>query len=450
MVNVLKFVGWILAHAPTLGVRALAWLLGAILYFGVPWRVRLVHANLHHAFPERSRSWRRAVARKSCHRLAEMALFALASPYFTRQRVLANFNIPQDMRVAVSSEARQGRGSVFMIPHFTLSEMTTMCPVIDPIFDGTLGMFRPLNQGKIDAWVKHVRERWGCRLMSRKDELKQVHAALSDGDHIAILFDQNAGGAGLIFPFFDRLVSATHLPGLFAKRHRMAAFVMFPRRVGFWKVNAEWIMLEQHLSAEEIAFAAHDALAEHLARSADHCADWLWMHNRWKNAHTHFKKRFHLNSRKVRLNEYLAFHGQTETNKHTRYWFRLPGSHDEISSLEPHIHAISDARPDVEITLLGLAHEIEAASSWRDAWKHRLIPETVLARWRFIREMREEYADLYICLSDLPEDARLGWWLGIPQRLGWRTGTWSDRFHSYALPASAERSWQVFFSHFGA
>lgn len=447
----LKSCGWLVAHLPVPLVRALAWSVGLLVYTFAPWRMRIAHSNLHHAFPDRPRAWRRGVARRSCQRLVEMTLFALASPFFNRQRIRDSFTIPQEFRDAVAREHDQGHGSVFLIPHLTLAEVCAMSPVIDPLFHGTTAVFRPLNQGKVNAWVKRSRERWGCRMLSRKEDLGQVHSTLAKGGKVSLLFDQNAGGAGLLFPFFDRLASATHLPGLLVKRHDAAPFLTFTKRTGFWQVRVEWKLLDRNLSAEELTFASHDALAEYLSESMDQCADWLWLHNRRKNAHTHFKRRFHLNSRKLRLAEYLAHHQHSEPNQGVRYWFRLPRDGSELAALKPHLQSIAQARPDAELSLLGSHEDLRPTETWSFVHKRLRIPNTPIATCRFILQGRKAFPDLYVCLSDHPNDAKLGWLLCIPQRFGWQTGHWTDRCHTHTsgrVPKD-KAPWCSFFARFG-
>ena len=52
-----------------------------------PRRRRLILSNLHHAFPEKSAAWHRAIGRESCRRMIETGLLSLATPYLSAERL---------------------------------------------------------------------------------------------------------------------------------------------------------------------------------------------------------------------------------------------------------------------------------------------------------------------------------------------------------------------------
>src|SRR5258708_6155104 len=61
----IKILGWLVAHTPELLLRGVAAALGDAIFFFLPRRRRLVISNLHHAFPEKSPTWRRQIGRES-------------------------------------------------------------------------------------------------------------------------------------------------------------------------------------------------------------------------------------------------------------------------------------------------------------------------------------------------------------------------------------------------
>lgn len=123
--------------------------------------------NLRLCFPEKTPRERRAIALESCRRMIEMGMFVLASPHFSRERILKNFSV--DERELSAAVAFPGP-MVIAVPHFSLMESLTMVPLLyPPVAQRPVGIFyRPFDNAAIETWVRNTRERWGCRLLSRK------------------------------------------------------------------------------------------------------------------------------------------------------------------------------------------------------------------------------------------------------------------------------------------
>src|SRR5262245_11316064 len=83
----LQVSGWTLARLPEFLVRFLAWSIGLAFYALVGSRRRLIHSNLHHAFPEKSAAWRSATGRECIRRFVETALYSLAAPFMPPARI---------------------------------------------------------------------------------------------------------------------------------------------------------------------------------------------------------------------------------------------------------------------------------------------------------------------------------------------------------------------------
>lgn len=270
---------WLLAKLPEAFARANAWALSWVLW---ALRRKIITRNLAASFPEKDAAWVRRIGRQSCRRTAEMGLYAIASPQLTETEVKARIQIHPEL-LAGPSSLREQAGLVLFVPHFTLMEMMTAVKFLDADLARLdwVTLYRPLDLAAADAWVKGSRERFGMRLVSRREGFGQTMQAVRNGQVAAILFDQSTH-QGARMQFLGRPVAATDLPGIIAQRFKAPARIFWAERTGFWRCR-----LRTHaLSATDSVGLTLESNAwlENRLRSGDEaCADWLWAHDRWKH-----------------------------------------------------------------------------------------------------------------------------------------------------------------------
>jgi lauroyl/myristoyl acyltransferase len=270
---------WFLATLPEAFARANAWALSWLLW-GL--RRKIILRNLAASFPDKDRAWVRRIGRLSCRRTAEMGLYAIASPRLSEAEVRARTQIHPDVLNGPHS-LRVPSGQVLFVPHFTLMEMMSAVKLIDADL-GRLDwvtLYRPLDLAAAEVWVKASRERFGMRLVSRRDGFGQTMQAVRNGQVAIILFDQSTH-LGAQMEFLGRPVATTDLPGIIAQRFKVPARVFWAERTGFWRCQ-----LRSHaLTATDsvgLTLESNAWLAARLRSSDDACADWLWAHDRWKH-----------------------------------------------------------------------------------------------------------------------------------------------------------------------
>lgn len=271
---------WLLARCPEGFARANAWGFGALLWL---LRGRLVRRNLARAFPERDAAWVRRIGRVSCRRTAEMALFSLASPLLRDDELRGRIRADASVTDAVHGLPPAGRGAVLFVPHFALMEMLTAVALLRPELAERewFVIYRPLDQPAAERWVRESRERFGMRLVSRREGFGRLMKAVRDGHIAVVLFDQTTQ-SGSLWPFMGSSCAVTELPGIIAQRFRCASRMYWAERTGFWRCR---LRMEALVSADAVGLTIEsNAWLERRLRSDDEaCAGWLWAHDRWKH-----------------------------------------------------------------------------------------------------------------------------------------------------------------------
>ncbi|MGH7997149.1 MAG: glycosyltransferase family 9 protein [Opitutaceae bacterium] len=454
----LSAAGWLVAHAPESGLRALSAALGEALLRAAPGRRRLILSNLHHAFPDRGAAWRLRTARASSRRLVETVLLSLATPHLSEARVRRIAHLGASAEAWAREWAARGRPVVLGTLHLALWESQTWLKLLSPVPLPEFGViFRPLDSGPADAYVKATRERFGMWLLSRKEGFAQAIRILREGGGIGVLFDQNAGERGALTIFLGRVCSTTELPGLLAARFGADLRAFYPRRTGFWRVCFETRAIDHDGTVAGMTLALNRWLEGALAADDNLCASWLWAHNRWRNQDMPHR-RLRLEAKRNLLCEDLGQRKLSTLPRGTRIWVRLPNWLGDVVMVLPLIRALRASRPDAEITVFArnAFRPLLDAGDLADVVEP--LPERGFGYWRFFRRLRARYPDVWIAFTHSPRGDLEGWLAGAPQRFGIRRHRRSRPLltHAFRPPPSFREAehhqtelWEMFLRRFG-
>ncbi len=455
----LQLTGWLLAHLPVAVLRVLTWLVAIGFYYLVPSRRRLMHSNLHHAFPERSAAWRRTTARECIRRFVETAFYSLASPYLSAERVRRIVRGTDSLRAAFAAHRTHPQATLFCSPHFAHWEaQTALSLLVDGPFPEFASIFRPIDNPSADAFIRQTRERFGMRLLSRKQGFQEAVKILRRNGFIGILHDQNAGDQGALTLLFDRVCSTTELPGLLATKFNAAVYVIYPRYLGFWRVELHVERIAHEGTAAGVTIALNRWLEEKLRADENQCTSWLWGHQRWKNQDAPHA-RFRLGQKRNFLADELRLRGLAALPRRTRIWVRLPNWLGDVVMALPLLRAIRTARPDAEITFVAKAAYLPMLENLALADRYRALPKAGgLAYFAEFWRARGEFPDCYLLFTNSTRGDLEAWCTGARQRFGLvRPGHPRPLLtHRFELPADYDEAqnhqlalWTDFLRRFG-
>jgi heptosyltransferase-2 len=454
----LQTLGWILAHTPEWLLHGLAASLGEVMYWILPRRRRLALGNLDHAFPDRPRAWHRRVARASSRRLVETALLSLATPCLSEGRLRTILRVAPSLVEFVERQLRQPRAAVFVTPHMAYWEVQTCMPLRLPAPFPEMGViYRPLDNAAADAWVKRARERFGLRMLSRKEGFAEALKILRRRGFAAVLFDQNAGLGGALATLFGRVCSTSELPGLLVEKYSAQLVVQYPRRLGFWRVELGLEEVANDLTAAGATIASNRWLEAKLAGDADLCASWLWAHDRWRNQDVP-ARRFRLEAKRNLLAADLKLRGLATLPRRTRVFVRLPNWLGDVVMALPLLRALRASRPDAELTLVAKPQFLPLLESWGVADRLHALPPPGPGYFAHFWRLRRAYPDVWLLFTNSVRGDLEAWLSGCRQRFGLvRPGRHRPLLsHAYAVPAEFDERthhqlelWENFLRHFG-
>ena len=454
----LKFLGWLLAHTPEPLLRALAAILGDFIFFCLPRRRRLVLSNLQHALPEKPATWHRAIGRESCRRMIETGLLSLATPFLTEARLREIVSPSPTLLASFELHRSSPRATLICSPHLAYWEAQTSQPLVVPGPFPEFGIiFRPLDHPAANEFVKRSRERFGMRLLSRKEGFAEALKILRRQGFVGVLFDQNAGLQGALTTLFDRVCSTTELPGLMAEKFDARVYGTFPRRRAFWRVEVGVELIATGGTTESVTLALNRWLEQLLSADDNLCSSWLWAHDRWRNQDIP-AKRFRLEAKRDLLPAELAAGGLAALPRRTRVYVRLPNWLGDVVMAVPLLRALRTSRPDAEITLVAKKQFLPLVEAWGVADRTLALPPRGLGYFQHFRRLRDAHPDVWLLFTNSLRGDLEAWCSGCRQRFGLvRPGKSRPLLtHAFRVPADFDEGtrhqlelWESFLRHFG-
>jgi ADP-heptose:LPS heptosyltransferase/lauroyl/myristoyl acyltransferase len=454
----LQISGWLLAHTPEPLLRLLAWSASRLVYHGYASRRRLIHSNLHHAFPGRSAAWRAATARECLRRFVETTLLSLAVPYLPPERLRRIVSAAGSMKAFYAAYQAKPQPAVLCSPHLAHWEVQTVHPlVIEGAFPEFGIIFRPLDNAAADAFVAETRSRFGLKLLSRKSGLQEATRILRRGGIVGVLPDQNAGDQGALTLFFGRVCSTTELPGILAEKYGAQVGMIFPRYLGFWRVELNIEPVAHDGTVPGITIAINRWIENHLAGDHNACASWLWGHQRWKTQDAP-ARRLRLEQKRDFLADELRLRQLPALPRRTRLWIRLPNWLGDVVMALPLLRAIRAGRPDAEITFIAKPQFLPLLEQLGVADSLRPLPPRGSGYFLHFWRLRAEHPDCYLLFTNSTRGDLEAWLTRCRQRFGLkRAGHWRPLLtRAYAPPADFDEAkrhqlelWTDFLKHFG-
>jgi len=240
--------------------------------------------NLERAFPLKSASERRAIARAMFahfgHVLVELLKFSSLAP----ERMLELVDWEGEDRVELAYS--HGRGVLFCTGHFGFWEQLALAHGVR--FGPMAVLARALDNPLLNDLLERTRRRTGNSVIYRQGAVRRAMRQLAGGLGVGMLIDQHMHSADAIYvDFFERPASTTSTLARLARRTGAPVVPLFALPLP----GGRYRMIYEH-PVDPPRDDSPDADREFTQRCTDvlemyvrrHPELWLWMHRRWRDA----------------------------------------------------------------------------------------------------------------------------------------------------------------------
>jgi KDO2-lipid IV(A) lauroyltransferase len=269
---------------PMRGVLAAGTLLGRAFHAIDGAHRRLAVRNLRAAFPLRSESECRAIAREMFSHFGRLLMVLLKFSTMSRDRMLAHVEFEGADRVV--SAHGQGKGVLLFTGHFGFWEINALVHALQ--ISPMAVLARPLDNPLLHRLLESVRTATGNSVIYRRGAIRRVLRALEANTAVAVLIDQHMQSADAIYvDFFNRPAATTSALAALALRTGAPVVPVFalPLPGGRFRMVYEHPVdppREDHPDAvREFTQRCTDVLEMYVRRYPEL---WLWMHRRWRDA----------------------------------------------------------------------------------------------------------------------------------------------------------------------
>ncbi|MCG8471106.1 MAG: lysophospholipid acyltransferase family protein [Desulfobacterales bacterium] len=240
--------------------------------------------NLTHAFgEEKSAEEIDTLARDTFYHTV-LTLFEMGqSTHWAKETVKDRFRY-YGMHHAYKAHAK-GKGVLFVMAH--MGNWEFLAPAIVASGLQPAAVYRPLDFAPMDAYIKDMREKFGCRMYPTKRAIEGILHELGQGNVVGLLVDQNATKRrqGVFVDFFGRKASAHKGIAQLALTTGVPVVSFFVVREN-GKFRAEFgpeipVVNTGDLEADLVTNTQNfNRVIERIVRRFP--AQWFWVHRRWK------------------------------------------------------------------------------------------------------------------------------------------------------------------------
>jgi len=260
----------------------LANILGLIGYYFVPYRKKVILANLRKAFPNQSNNWHRQIARKTYRHFAAVfldicAVYELSAARFGQ--LISSVN-PE----VVDEALAEHRGSVMVLFHFGNWEI--MADWLARAGYPIAAVAAHLKNRLIDRIIMQMRSRHGIQIIpkGKRGNLRLLRH-LRDNHILLLLADQDARRNGIWIRFFNQWSSAFRGPILFASYRQSPVILATCLREASRKYSIHFERLDTSLPPGNVS-AVHYLTQKYTdyfeCLISQQPEQYYWFHRRWK------------------------------------------------------------------------------------------------------------------------------------------------------------------------
>jgi KDO2-lipid IV(A) lauroyltransferase len=272
----------ILARCPWWMLYGISNGLSWLMYWVIGYRRKVVMGNLELAFPNKSDSERKKVARSFYINFSDIVVEVIKSHRITAKEMKQRFKV-SDASLFERLHA-EGRGVMVVMGHYTNFEWTAMALGLC-VPQNTYAVYHPIKNRTVNDFMVRIRQKFGMTLFSMKETYPFMLGQEDDRPLYIFMADQSPhrGKIKYAAPFFhpytpvhlgvENLAKKCDLAVVFIETHRLSR--------GHYEVRPTLLVEDAQSTGKYEITKRHLAALEAAIRRQPEA--WMWTHRRWKN-----------------------------------------------------------------------------------------------------------------------------------------------------------------------
>lgn len=252
-----------------------------LVYHVIGYRRKVVLANMHQAFPEKSPAEIRSLARKYYRNLTDMMVETIKLLTMSQKQLQRRFT--GDLTVLHELYAQGKSCQLYLGHHFNWEWGNLFC--MQQVNFPFLVVYMPITNKAVDRMFRHFREKFGTVLLPANDISNAMQPWLNKQYLTALVADQNPGNPRRCFwyPFLNKMTAFYKGPEMSARRYDIP--VVF---VDIWKPRRGHYCCKLELMFEKPLEVPEGKITETFVHwlegtIREHPETWVWSHRRWKH-----------------------------------------------------------------------------------------------------------------------------------------------------------------------
>jgi len=288
MKNYLEYIAFLIfaKFAQMLGIKKLnypAKFLAFLFYDVLKLRKSVVMKNLHIAFPYKSDSEKKVIAKKSYYHFSRLILEIMCIPKMSNGEISSMLEC--DNVDELAQVFNEGNGLVFLTAHFGNWEVGAISL---PMQMGTVmyPIIKPQRNPYVTKWLNSMRETHGNKIISLGMSIRQIYKVIKEGKLLGVVGDQRGPQDGLRVKLFGRDTAIYSGTGELVLKTKVPLYILFAIRIDDYhykafseKIDLENLPGEPVEQAREIMQRYMNLLEKYVKLYPE---QWFWMHNIWK------------------------------------------------------------------------------------------------------------------------------------------------------------------------
>jgi KDO2-lipid IV(A) lauroyltransferase len=247
----------------------------------IKYRQEIIENNLQNAFPEKQQAEIDQLKHDFYRHFCDLLLESIKGLTLSKQELQRRFVYTNPEIFSPLFEKKQS--AILLGSHYGNWEWGVLSFPL-AVQHKVTGIYKPLKNRPVDAWVNQQRKRWGLHLVSMNQAGRAVVEIRQQPSIFVLIADQTPSDIKNAhwLPFLHQDTPFLQGADKLARQTDYPVFIFDIQRVkrGFYEVT--FTELCQHPSRKQ-AGEITELFARHLeATILDNPANWLWSHRRWK------------------------------------------------------------------------------------------------------------------------------------------------------------------------